>query len=110
MVSLPQSGRQMECKSMSAKTPMTETEVWVYVGTASGDRRDVGNYRKMSMQNDKSQMTMIEDAVDAGIEAAAEAVSTMGIGQKAWGSKEFEIARTAAREAIAALRQMEAGK
>lgn len=56
------------------------------------------------------QMTMIENAVDAGIEAAAEAVSSMAMGQKAWGAKEFEIARIAAREAIATLRQMEAGK
>lgn len=47
--------------------------------------------------------TTIQDAIEAGIEAASEAVSTMGLGQKAWGVKEFEIARTAARAAVAAI-------
>ena len=59
---------------------------------------------------DRSQTTQIEDAIEAGIEAASEYVSNLPSGQKAWGMKEFEIARTAAREAVAALRQIEAGK
>lgn len=67
------------------------------------------------MKNADSQTTvkpipMIEEAVEAGIEAAAKYVSALPAGQKAWGSKEFQIAERAAREAIAALRQFEAGK
>lgn len=56
---------------------------------------------------------MIEDAVEAGIEAAATWVSegneSFLVGRRAWSSKEFQIAEKAAREAIAALRQFEAG-
>ncbi len=53
---------------------------------------------------------MIEMAVMEGIEAASRCVSSLPLGQRAWGSKENKIAETAAREAIAALRQQEAGK
>jgi hypothetical protein len=57
----------------------------------------------------KSPPTKIEDAVEAGIEAAAEYVSSLPSGQKYWAMKEYKIAETAAREAIAALRQAAAG-
>jgi len=50
-----------------------------------------------------SETTRIEDAVEAGTEAAAEYVSSLPAGQQAWGDKEFQIAETAARAAIAAL-------
>jgi hypothetical protein len=57
------------------------------------------------------QLKMIEDAVEAGIEAAAEYVSSQPRGaDKSWSSKEYRLAEVAAREAIAALRQFEAGK
>ena len=53
-----------------------------------------------------SEMTLIEDAVDAGIDAASEYVgSLLPIGQRAWGDKEYGIAETAARAAIAALQE-----
>jgi hypothetical protein len=53
----------------------------------------------------------IEEAVEAGVEAAAEWVSSsLPKGQQAWGPKEYQIAERSAREAIAALRQFEAGK
>ena len=54
--------------------------------------------------------SIIEEAVEAGIEAAGEYVSSLPMGQRAWASKEYRIAEVAAREAIAALRQVEAGK
>lgn len=54
--------------------------------------------------------TDIEDAVNEAIEAASNYVSLLPAGQKAWGEKEYNIADTAAREAIAAIRQKEAGK
>ena len=57
-----------------------------------------------------NQTTMIEDAVEEAIEAAGAYVSALPPGQKSWGMKEYKIAETAAREAIASLRQMEAGK
>jgi hypothetical protein len=57
-----------------------------------------------------NEYIMIEDAVEEAIEAAGAYVSSLPSGQKAWGMKEYKIAETAAREAIAALRQMEAGK
>ena len=54
---------------------------------------------------------MIEDAVKEAIEAASEYVSSQPDGaDKSWGNKEYQIADIAARMAIAALRQMEAGK
>jgi hypothetical protein len=56
------------------------------------------------------QTALIEDAVEEAIEAAGAYVSSLPKGQNAWGMKEYKIAETAAREAIAALRQMEAGK
>lgn len=59
---------------------------------------------------DQAQTILIEEAVEAGIEAAAEYVSSLPAGQKGWDTKEYRIADTAAREAIAALRQAEAGK
>jgi len=52
---------------------------------------------------ESSETTLIEDAVDAGTEAASEYVSSLPAGQQAWGDKEFQIAETAARAAIAAL-------
>jgi len=58
----------------------------------------------------RTETTMIEDAMEAGIEAAAEYVSSLPLGQRGWDMKEYRIAETAAREAIAALRQAEAGK
>jgi hypothetical protein len=51
----------------------------------------------------EDEIAMINDAVELGIEAACEA--TIG-----WDQRDYKIAETAAREAIAALRQMEAGK
>lgn len=48
-------------------------------------------------------VTIIEDAVEAGIEAASEYVSSLPSGQKTWDTKEYKIAETAARAAIAAL-------
>ena len=56
-----------------------------------------------------AEIKMIEDAVEAGIEAAAEYVSAEAA-DKSWDRKEYKIAEIAAREAIAALRQAEAGK
>jgi hypothetical protein len=57
---------------------------------------------------------MIEEAVEAGIEAAARWVSegneSFLVGRRGWSSKEYQIAERSAREAIAALRQFEAGK
>ena len=44
-----------------------------------------------------------QDAIEAGIEAASEAVSALPLGQKAWGTKEYMIAETAARTAVADL-------
>ncbi len=52
-------------------------------------------------------MVDVEDAVDKAIDAAAEYVSSLPSGQKAWGMKEYKIAETAARAAIAVLRQLE---
>ena len=46
---------------------------------------------------------LIHDAVQAGIDAASEAVSAMPKGQRGWDSKEYQIAETAARAAVAAL-------
>lgn len=57
-----------------------------------------------------SGITDIEDAVEAAIDAAGEYVSLLPLGQKAWGVKEYKIAEVAARKAIAAIRQIEAGK
>ncbi len=45
----------------------------------------------------------IETAVDQGIEAAAEYVSSLPKGQNRWDNKEYKIAEIAAREAIASL-------
>jgi hypothetical protein len=42
------------------------------------------------------------DAVQDGIEAASEAVSALPLGNCAWGQKEYMIAETAAKAAIAA--------
>lgn len=60
------------------------------------------------------QPNIIEDAVEAGIKAAAiwvsEGTESFLPGNRGWSSKEFQIAERAAREAIAALRQFEAGK
>lgn len=42
----------------------------------------------------------IADAIEAGIEAASEAVSNMPAGQKRWDTKEYRIAETAARAAV----------
>jgi len=56
-----------------------------------------------------SETTVIEDAVEAGIEAASEYVSSLPAGQRAWGDKEFQIAETAARAAIAALNRTQSG-
>lgn len=64
----------------------------------------------MHDQKSHAELTIIEDAVDTGIEAAAEYVSSLPLGQKGWDTKEYRIAETAARVAIAALRQVEAGK
>ena len=61
-----------------------------------------------------TDVSMIEDAVDAGIEEAARWVSegneSFLVGNRGWSSKEYQIAERAAREAIAAIRQFEAGK
>ncbi len=51
----------------------------------------------------KPETTVIENAVEQAIEAAGEYVSALPLGQRAWGMKEYKIAETAAREAIAAL-------
>lgn len=40
------------------------------------------------------------DAIEAGIEAASEAVSALPMGQRAWAEKEYTIAQTAARVAV----------
>lgn len=45
----------------------------------------------------------LQDAIEAGIEAASQAVSALAAGQKAWGDKEYLIAETAAREAVSDL-------
>ncbi len=50
-----------------------------------------------------AEIKMIEDAVDAGIEAAAEYVSGEPA-DKSWARKEYRIAEISARKAIAALR------
>lgn len=63
----------------------------------------------MSDRSQTTEIKMIEDAVEAGIEAASEYVSGESA-DKSWGRKEYRIAEIAAREAIAALRQFEAGK
>jgi len=52
-----------------------------------------------------SETTLIEDAVEAGVEAASEYVSSLPMGQRTWGDKEYGIAETAARAAIAALQE-----
>jgi hypothetical protein len=53
-----------------------------------------------------TELEMIEKAAKAGMEAAYEKYGCWDD----WEAREFEIAELAAREAIAALRQMEAGK
>lgn len=61
-----------------------------------------------------SSIKEIEDAVEAGIETAAKWVSegneSFLVGNRAWSSKEFQIAERSAREAIAALRQFEVAR
>jgi hypothetical protein len=47
-----------------------------------------------------------EAAAEAGIEAAAEAVSALPMGQRAWNTKEYKIAETAARAAITRIKGM----
>lgn len=42
------------------------------------------------------------DTVEVGVEAASEYVSSLPNGQKSWGNKEYRIAETAARAALAA--------
>ena len=49
----------------------------------------------------RNETTLIEDAVDAAIEAASDYVSSLPPGQKGWDRKEYAIADTAARKAIA---------
>lgn len=43
------------------------------------------------------------DAIEAGIEAAGEAVSALPLGQRRWDTKELMIAMEAARAAVAYL-------
>jgi hypothetical protein len=62
------------------------------------------------MSNLITATRQIEEAVEAGVKAAVEWVSSLPKGRQAWGSKEHQIAERSAREAIAALRQFEAGK
>ena len=45
-------------------------------------------------------MSLKDDAVDAGIEAAGEAVSGLPSGQKSWDQKEYMIAKVAAEAAV----------
>lgn len=49
---------------------------------------------------DDCLVRIIEDAVEAGIEAAAEAVSNLPMGKRKWNKKEYMIAATAARAAV----------
>ena len=56
----------------------------------------------------ETDIRRIQNAVEAGIDAASLAVSALPSSQKAWGLKEYQIAEIAARVAIAALRQTEA--
>lgn len=53
---------------------------------------------------------MIHTAVQEAIEEARKTVADLMLGERGWGPKEHLIAEVAASEAIAALRQMEAGK
>lgn len=54
-----------------------------------------------------ADISSIEDAIEAGIDAASEYVSALpSSGQKAWDVKEFKIAEIAARKAIEAWREM----
>ncbi len=47
-----------------------------------------------------------EDIVDAAIEAASEAmIARLPMGQRAWGTKEYLLAETAARETIRLMRE-----
>jgi hypothetical protein len=55
----------------------------------------------------EAEYRLTYDAVQAGIDAASDAVSELPAGQRAWGQKEYRIAEIAARHAIAALRRME---
>ena len=56
------------------------------------------------MPNDNPTTTDAElNAVEAGIEAACDAVSELAIEYRAWGPKEHMIAQTAARAAVATL-------
>jgi hypothetical protein len=57
-----------------------------------------------------AEFTLIEDVIEAAIEAASAFVSSLPSGQKGWSQKEHKIAETAAREAIAILKRYEAGK
>jgi hypothetical protein len=47
----------------------------------------------------------MEAAIEAGIEAASEGVSSLPAGQKAWDRKEYMIAETAARKATTTERE-----
>jgi hypothetical protein len=45
----------------------------------------------------------LQDAIEAGIEAAAEAVSALPRGERMWAGREYLIAETAARVAVSDL-------
>ncbi len=45
------------------------------------------------------------DPAEVGIDAATEMVSNLPAGQKAWGTKEFRIAQTAAMSSVTAERE-----
>lgn len=45
----------------------------------------------------------MQDAIEAGTEAAEDAVSALPKGQNAWGEKEYMIAHTAAKIAVSDL-------
>ena len=54
--------------------------------------------------SDKPETAEIEDAVECGIECAADYVASRPMGQRAWGAKEYGIARAAARATAKAMK------
>ena len=56
-----------------------------------------------------SMLSLIENAIEDGIDAAARYVSSLPDGEKTWDAREYRIAEKAARAAIAAFRQPSIG-
>lgn len=51
-------------------------------------------------RDDHRTIHIVEEAIEVGIEAAAEYASSLPLGRRAWAEKEFGIAETAARHAV----------